>query len=61
MNKIIKPYNMDEAIATLAGALYGKPLLIWLKLPRERQETIVRLAFDKGVIVHKRGQDERLH
>ncbi len=56
-----KPYNMDEAIATLAGALYGKPLLIWLRLPRANQERIIKIAFEKGVITHKRGDDERLH
>jgi hypothetical protein len=58
---ITKPYSMDEAIAVLAGALYGKPLLKWLRLPRANQERIVRLAFEKGVITHKRGDDEKLH
>ncbi len=61
MNKIIKPYSMDEAIGVLAGALYGKSLQIWMRLPRERQERIVRKAFDKGIISHKRGDDEKLH
>jgi hypothetical protein len=56
-----KPYNMDEAIATLAGALHPKTCLKWFKLPRARQEQIVREAFERGVITHKRGDDERLH
>lgn len=63
MNSPTKPYNMDEAIAVLAGALWTnhKALTVWLKLPRTSQEKIVRLAFDKGVITHKRGDDEKLH
>ena len=56
-----KTYNMDEAIAILAGALYGKPLLMWLRLPRVNQERIVKVAFEDGIITHKRGDDERLH
>jgi hypothetical protein len=60
---ITKPYSMDEAIAVLAGALWAnhKALTKWLKLPRANQERIVRLAFEKGVITHKRGDDEKLH
>lgn len=56
-----KPYSMDEAIAVMAGSLYGKPLMIWLKLPRANQERIIEIAFEEGVITHKRGDDERLH
>lgn len=56
-----KVFNMDEAIGVFAGALFGNPLKIWLRLPRESQERIVRIAFDEGVITHKRGDDERLH
>ncbi len=59
---IIKPYNMDLAIAVLAGSLTNhKTLVKWLKMPRERQEALVRKAFEKGVITHKRGDDEKLH
>lgn len=63
MNKITKPYNMDEAIAVLAGALWAnhKALTKWLKLPRAHQEHIVRKAFDQGIIAHTRGKDEKLH
>ncbi len=61
MNKITKPYSMDEAIGVLAGALHGKTLMIWMGLPRERQERIVRIAFEDGIITHKRGTDEKLH
>lgn len=57
----IKPYNMDEAIATLAGALYGEPLMIWLRLPRANQERLIKIAFEEGVITHARGDDEKLH
>ena len=61
MNKIIPLYSMDEAIGVLAGVLHGKPLELWLRLPRANQERIVRLAFDEGIIAHKRGTNERLH
>jgi hypothetical protein len=56
-----KPYDMDEAIAVLAGALHPKTCLKWFKLSRARQEQIVRGAFERGIITHKRGDDEKLH
>jgi hypothetical protein len=56
-----KPYNMDEAIGVFAGSLYGKLLLVWCRLPRARQEELIRKAFADGIITHKRGDDERLH
>lgn len=61
MNKIVKPYNMDEAIGVLAGALSPKHRAIWLKLPRDSQERIIRIAVEDGVISHKRGDNEKLH
>ena len=58
---VIKPYNMDEAIAVFAGALTIKTCIKWLKLPRARQEQIIQGAFEKGIITHSRGTDEKLH
>ena len=56
-----KLYSMDEAIGVMAGALNQKHSKLWLGLPRATQERIIRIAFDKGVITHKRGDDEKLH
>ena len=62
MNKIIKPYNMDLAIAVMAGSLTNhKTLTMWLKMPRVEQERLIQIAFEKGVITHSRGTDEKLH
>lgn len=63
MNKIIKPFNMDEAIAVFAGSLWEnhKSLTRWLKMPRARQEQLIQKAFEQGVLTHKRGGDEKLH
>jgi hypothetical protein len=61
MNKIIKPYNMDEAIAVMAGSLHPKTCIRWLKLSRATQERLIRKAFDEGIITHTRGADEKLH
>lgn len=61
MKKIIKPYNMDYAIAVFAGALHPKTCLKWFKLPRARQEQIIQGAFEKGIITHSRDNDEKLH
>jgi hypothetical protein len=60
--RILKPFNMDEAIAVMAGSLTSHQLLTkWLELPRARQEQLIHKAFEEGVLTHKRGDDEKLH
>ena len=59
---VIKPYNMDEAIAVFAGALSNHKLLTkWLKWPRVEQERLIRKAFEKGIMTNTRGDHEKLH
>ena len=61
--RVLKPFNMDEAIAVFAGSLWNnhKMMTKWLKLPRARQEQLIHKAFEQGVLTHKRGDDEKLH
>lgn len=69
MNKIlppvtvIKPYNMDEAIAVFAGALWDnhKMMTTWLKMSRTRQEQLIQKAFEQGIMTNTRGDHEKLH
>ena len=58
---VIKPYNMDEAIAVFAGALTHKTRIKWLKWPRAEKESLIRKAFEQGVMTNTRGDHERFH
>jgi len=54
--------EMDKAIAVFAGSLNQKNTIMWLKLPRDKQERVIHRAFEDGIMTHKiRRSHERLH